>query len=64
VLDLDVEELKGMDGVSPAVISNPLLGAVTQPIRQAKSGALSYKGDWAVKAAGSNGFITEFEYSS
>jgi hypothetical protein len=64
VLDMDVEELKGMDGVSPAVISNPLLGAVTQPIRQAKSGALSYKGDWAVKAAGSNGFITEFEYSS
>jgi hypothetical protein len=63
-LDMDVEELKGMDGVGPAVISNPLLGAVTQPIQQAKSGALSYKGDWTVSAAGSNGFITEFEYRS
>jgi hypothetical protein len=64
VLDLNVEELKGMDGVGPAVISNPLFGAVTQPIRQAKSGTLSYKGDWTVSAAGSNGFITEFEYRS
>jgi hypothetical protein len=64
VLDVDVEELKGMDAASPAVISNPLLGAVTQPIRQARSGTLTYKGDWTVSAAGSNGFITEFEYSA
>ena len=64
VLDMDVEELKGMDGTNPAVISNALLAAVTQPLRQAKSGTLSYKGDWTVSAAGSNGFITEFEYSS
>lgn len=64
VLHMEVDELKGMDGVGPAVISNPLLGLVTQPIRQAKSGTLSYKGDWDVNAAGSNGFITEFEYRS
>ncbi len=64
VLAMDVEELKGMDGVGPAVISNPLLGAVTQPIRQARSGSLSYSGDWKAEAAGANGFITEFEYRS
>jgi hypothetical protein len=64
VLDVDVEEMKGMDASNPAVISNPLLGAVTQPIRQAKSGTLSYKGDWTAGASGANGFITEFEYQS
>lgn len=64
VLDMDVEELKGMDGAGPAVISNPLLGAVAQPVRQAKAGKLSYRGDWTASAAGSNGFITEFEYRS
>ena len=62
VLKLDVEEIKGMDGVNPIVISNPLLGAVTQPIRQAKSAALSYRGDWTAEAEESNGFITEFAY--
>jgi hypothetical protein len=64
VLEMDVDELKGMDGIGPAVISNPLLGAVTQPIRQAKSGKLAYRGDWKASAAGANGFITEFEYRS
>jgi hypothetical protein len=62
VLKLDVEEIKGMDGVNPIVISNPLLGAVTQPLRQAKSAALSYRGDWTAEAGESNGFITEFNY--
>jgi hypothetical protein len=64
VLDVDVEEMKGMDGRNPAVITNPMLGAVTQPMRQAKSGTLSYKGDWTADASGANGFITEFEYRS
>ncbi|MBJ7603062.1 MAG: DUF1326 domain-containing protein [Candidatus Dormibacteraeota bacterium] len=64
VLEMDVEELKGMDGVGPPVISNPLFSPVTQPIRQAKSGTLDYKGDWTVSATSSNGFITEFEYRS
>lgn len=62
LLEIAVEEMKGMDGVGPAVISNPLLGAVTQPIRQAKCGVLSYHGDWAVEASDNNGFITEFSY--
>ena len=62
VIKMTVDELKGMDGVNPAVITNPLLGAVTQPIRQAKSDALSYRGDWTIDAAGVNGFITEFSY--
>jgi hypothetical protein len=64
VLDVDVEEMTGMDGRNPAVITNPMLGAVTQPMRQAKSGTLSYKGDWTADASGANGFITEFEYRS
>jgi hypothetical protein len=64
VLAMDVEELKGMDGVNPPVISNPLLGAVTQALRQAKSGTLAYNGDWIVSSGGTNGFITEFEYRS
>lgn len=63
-LDMDVEEMMGMDGVGPSVISNPLLGAVTQPLRQAKSGTLNYRGDWTVSATDKNGFITEFEYRS
>jgi hypothetical protein len=62
VLAMDVEELKGMDGVNPPLISNPLLGAVTQALRQAKSGTLAYNGDWIVSSGGTNGFITEFEY--
>lgn len=61
---MDVDELKGMDGVNAPVINNPLLGAVTQPLRQAKSGTLVYNGDWTVSAGGTNGFITEFEYRS
>lgn len=64
VLEMDVEELKGMDGKSPVVISNPLLGAVTQPVRQGRAGALSYRGDWEASAAGGNAFLTEFEYRS
>jgi hypothetical protein len=63
-LAMDVEELKGMDGVNPPLISNPLLGAVTQALRQAKSGTLAYNGDWIVSSGGTNGFITEFEYRS
>lgn len=64
VLDMDVEEMKGGDGAGPIVITNPLLGAVTQPIRQAKADKLSYRGDWNASAAGTNSFITEFEYKS
>ena len=64
VLHMEVHELKGMDGVRRAVISNPLLGSVTQPFRQAKSGTLSYKGDWECQRRRLKRFITEFEYRS
>jgi hypothetical protein len=63
-LQMEVDELKGMDGSGPSVISNALFGAVTQPLRQAKSGTLAYRGDWSASAEGRNGFITEFEYRS
>ena len=60
---MSVDELTGMDGVNPIVISNPLLGAVAQPIRQAKGDTLSYKGDWTIDASGTNGFVAEFSYA-
>lgn len=62
VLEVHVEEIKGMDGKNPAVISNPLLGAVTQPLRQAKSKSVRFADDWSFSAEGTNGFITEFVY--
>jgi hypothetical protein len=62
VVTMSVEELKGMDGVNPVVISNPLLAAVTQPLRQAKAETVSYKGDWTFDITGNNGFVTEFSY--
>lgn len=63
VLDVAVEQLVGMDGSSPAVITNPLLGAVTQPVRQGKSTQVRYSDHWQFEADGTNGFITEFSYA-
>jgi hypothetical protein len=63
VMSVEVEQLKGLDG-GAGVIANAPLGAVTQPLLQARAEKLSYRGDWNVSASGSNGFITEFEYSS
>jgi hypothetical protein len=40
LVEAEVAQLTGMDGASPITISNPLLGAVTQPMRQAKSSAV------------------------
>lgn len=62
VLEVHVEEIKGMDGRNPAVISNPLLGAVSQPLRQAKSKSVRFLGDWNFSTEETNGFITEFVY--
>ena len=62
VLEAHVEEIKGMDGKNPAVISNPLFAAVTQPLRQAKSKFVRFAGDWSFAAEETNGFITEFVY--
>ena len=61
-LEMKIDELKGMDGQGPVVIANPLLGVVTQPVRQAKAATIRYNGPWAVEAEGSNAFLTEFRY--
>lgn len=59
-----LEQVTGMDGANPAVITNPMLGAVTQPLRQARSTTLRYEDSWSFSAEGKNGFITEFSYSA
>ena len=62
VLTMSAEELKGMDGENPSVITNPLLGVVTQPTTQAKAGDVSYHGHWDVEYSGTNSFVTDFKY--
>jgi hypothetical protein len=62
VLTMAAEEIKGMDGENPPVITNSLLGAVTQPMTQAKAGDVSYHGHWDVEYSGTNSFVTDFKY--
>jgi hypothetical protein len=62
--EADVTEMVGMDGANPIVITNPLLGAIAQPVRQAKSNALRYDGAFSIRTEGRNGFIAEFAYAS
>ena len=62
VLDVEVEELTGMSGSGAPVIENPLLGAVTQPLRQARSKHLRYEGDFTFSTAGRNSFTSDFVY--
>lgn len=62
VLTMSAEELKGMDGENPPVITNPLLGAITQPVTQARAGDVSYHGHWDVEYSGTNSFVTDFKY--
>jgi hypothetical protein len=62
VLTMQAEELKGMDGATPAVITNPTLGVVTQPVVQGRAGDVSYHGHWDVAFSGTNSFITDFKY--
>ncbi len=61
-LAMESEEIKGMDGATAPVITNPLLIAVTQPVTQAKSGDVSYHGHWDVEYSGTNSFVTDFRY--
>lgn len=63
-LEAEVEELRGMDGDRPVVIDNPLLGAVTQPVRQARSSTLRYDGAFSFETEERNSFITEFHYEA
>ncbi len=64
VLSMDVEESRGMDGSSPTVITNPPLGAVTQPVRQGRSNSVKYDDAWNFETSERNAFITEFAYES
>jgi hypothetical protein len=62
LLSMESEELVGMDGSTPPVITNPLLGAVSTPVTQAKAGAVSYHDHWDVEFSGTNSFISDFRY--
>ena len=62
VLTMSAEEIKGLDGENPPVITNPLLWAITQPATQAKAGDVSYHGYWDVEYSGTNSFVTDFKY--
>ncbi len=62
VLSMASEEMVGMDGSNPAVITNPLLGAVTQAVTQAKAGDIRYHDHWDAEFSGTNSFVTDFAY--
>ena len=65
LLEVEGQELVGMDGVNPAVISNPTVWAgVVQPMRQGKAARIHYTGGWTFDSSDTNSFITEFEYES
>jgi hypothetical protein len=62
VLSMESEEMVGMDGSHPPVITNPLLGVVTQPMTQARAVAVRYGDHWDAEFSGTNSFITDFAY--
>jgi len=62
VMSMSGEQVTGMDGQGPAVISNAPLGAVAQPIRQATAKDVSYRGHWSAEFTGTNSFVTDFRY--
>ncbi|MEA2522200.1 MAG: hypothetical protein QOI81_1846 [Actinomycetota bacterium] len=61
-LSMSSEEQKGMDGATAPVISNPMLGALAQPVSQAKAGDVSYHGHWDIEYSGTNSFVSDFKY--
>jgi len=56
------EQIVGLDGQEPAVITNVPFGAVTQPIRQGTAEDVSYRGHWSTDFSGTNSFVTDFRY--
>jgi hypothetical protein len=62
-LSMSSDQLVGMDGHGPAVISNAPFGAVTQPVRQGTARDVSYDGFWSADFSGTNSFITDFRYA-
>jgi hypothetical protein len=61
-LSMSSDQLVGMDGQEPAVITNAPFGAVPQPVRQARSKDVSYHGHWSADFSGTNSFVTDFRY--
>ncbi|MFN8234396.1 MAG: DUF1326 domain-containing protein [Actinomycetota bacterium] len=61
-LSMESEEMLGMDGSGPPVITNPPFGAVPQPVTQAKAGAIRYHDHWDAEFSGTNSFVTDFAY--
>ncbi len=62
LLSMESQEMVGMDGSTPPVITNPLLGAVAQPLTQAKAGAVRYHDHWHAEFSATNSFVTDFAY--
>jgi hypothetical protein len=61
-LSMSSDQLVGMDGQDPGVITNAPLGVVTQPVRQARAKDVRYHGHWSADFSGTNSFITDFRY--
>ena len=61
-LSMRSDQLVGMDGQGPAVITNAPFGAVPQPVRQATAKDVSYHGYWSADFTGTNSFVTDFRY--
>ena len=59
---MEAEEIVGGDGSNPAVISNPLLGAVPQALTQARVGHVRYHEHWDAEFSGTNSFVADFAY--
>src|SRR3954452_9166283 len=62
VLSMESDELVGMDGSTAPVITNPLLGAITQPGMQAKNGDVRYHDHLDDEFSETNSFVTDFAY--
>jgi len=61
-LSMSSDQIVGMDGQNPAVITNPPFSAVTQPVGQARAKDVSYHGHWSADFSGTNSFVTNFRY--
>jgi hypothetical protein len=62
-LSMDSDQMVGMNGQGPGVISNAPFGTVTQPVRQATAKNVSYRGQWSADFSGTNSFVTAFRYA-
>jgi hypothetical protein len=62
IASIEAEELVGMDGSSAGLITNPPMGVVAQPVRQARAGTVTYHDHWDTEYSGTNSFVTDFAY--